>query len=351
MRSDFFKKLLDNASDLIWAIDMEGKFLYINDNIKEWGYDKDELIGQPLLNILKTKHIGKREAEPTMLGLTQTMEMEIVDKRGLPHRVVVKSSPLHDDDGNIIGVMGIIRDVTEIQKLLEKLKNEERLASLGRLATGIAHEIRNPLSSVKMNLSILKKRLNPTGVDVEHFEIAQEETENLERIVTELLEYAKPISLKLRRQNVHNAIDSAIATAGPILGETGVSMVRRFSGEAPMVLFDRTKIHQALLNILINAIQAAADRAGANGGAKVEVATEHSTEPIESVRIYVKDNGKGIEPDDLKFVFDPFFTTKKNGTGLGLSIVRNIIDNHKGAISVDSEPGEGTTVLIELPVS
>jgi len=156
MKKDIYKKLLDNASELIWAIDMEGRFIYINDNIGEWGYDKRELIGQPLTSILKTQSIGKRSSAPAMPGFHQSYEMEILDKRGEAHKVVVRSSPLQDDDGAVIGVMGIIRDVTEMQNLEEKLRNEERLASLGRLATGIAHEIRNPLSSVKMNLAILR---------------------------------------------------------------------------------------------------------------------------------------------------------------------------------------------------
>ena len=256
LRDNFYKRLLDNASDLIWATDMEGRFIYINDSIREWGYDKDELIGQPLLSILNTKHISKRESEPSDFGVKRTFDTEIVDKLGKVHMSVVSSVPLQDDDGGIIGVMGIIRDVTERQKLEEKLKNEERLASLGRLATGIAHEIRNPLSSIKMNLAILRERLRPKGEDVEHFTIAQDEVAKLEMIVTELLDYAKPKPLKLRRQNLHKAIDDAISVAESSCRGNGVTIERKFAQNMPLVLIDKTKIHQALLNILLNAIQA-----------------------------------------------------------------------------------------------
>lgn len=340
----FYKRLLDNAKDLIWATDMQGCFTYINENITEWGYDKDELIGQPLLNILNTKYVGKRYEETSNRGLKSILEMEILDKRGTAHTVIVSSSPLQDDDGKIIGVMGIIRDVSETQKLEEKLKNEERLASLGRLATGIAHEIRNPLCSVKMNLDILRRRLAPQGEDDEHFKIAQQEVANLERIVTELIDYAKPTPFNLQRENMNKAVEDVMATASSSCVEDGVILNKKFARNIPMTLIDKGKMSQALLNIIINAIQASSP------GGRVVVETQFIRAPAPVARISVSDYGTGIKPEDLKYVFDPFFTTKKSGAGLGLSIVKNIINNHNGAISVESKLDKGTTVLIEIPV-
>jgi PAS domain S-box-containing protein len=343
MKKHFFKRLLDNASDLIWAIDMEGCFIYINDNIKDWGYKKEELIGQPLLNILNTKYISKRRSYPAKLGIERTFDMEILDKLGRVHNVVVSSSPLPDDDGNIIGVMGIIRDVTKMQRLEEKLKNEERLASLGRLAVGIAHEIRNPLSSVKMNLAILRKRLAPTGDNIEHFEIAQKEVTNLERVMNELLDYAKPSPLKLDYENPHEVIEETIAVIMTAPRMNGITIKKVFAENIPMILIDKGKVHQALLNILLNAIQAS------HTGGTIEIETQIVDHPAKTFRIVTIDHGEGIKPQNLKLVFDPFFTTKKTGTGLGLSIVRNIIKNHQGDIMLESEPGKGTRVCMEFP--
>ena len=344
MKDYFFKKLLDNANDLIWAIDMAGCFIYINDNIKEWGYKKEELIGQPLLSILNTKHIGKRQSNPVKLGIERTLEMEILDKLGNVHNIVVSSSPLPDDDGNIIGVMGIIRDVTKMQQLEEKLKVEERLASLGRLSVGIAHEIRNPLSSIKMNLAILRKRLVPNGDDLEHFAIAQNEVVNLERVMNELLDYAKPSPLTFNYEDPHEVIEETIAIAMTASSTKSVTIVRNFADNVPLIQLDKGKIHQALLNIFLNAIQAS------HSGGNVEIETKISDAPIKTVRIMTTDHGKGIKPEDLQFVFDPFYTTKQNGTGLGLSIVRNIVKNHHGDISIESEPDKGTSVSLEFPI-
>lgn len=340
----FYKRLLDNAKDLIWATDMEGRFTYINENITEWGYDKGELIGQPLLNILNTKYVGKRYEETSNKGLKSILEMEILDKHGMAHTVIVSSSPLQDDDGKIIGVMGIIRDVSETQKLEERLKNEERLASLGRLATGIAHEIRNPLCSVKMNLEILRRRLTPQGEDDEHFKIAQQEVANLERIVTELIDYAKPTPFNLQREDINKAVEDVMATANAACVEGGVALAKRFARNMPMTLIDKGKLSQALLNIIINAIQAS------RPGGRVVVETQFVKTPSPIARISVSDYGTGIKPEDIKFVFDPFFTTKKSGAGLGLSIVKNIINNHNGTISVESEMDKGTTVRVEIPI-
>lgn len=343
MKDNFYKRLLDNANDLIWAVNMEGCFIYINDNISEWGYDKDELIGKPLLDILNTKIIGKRYSETSKLGVRSAFEMEVLDKRGQAHMVRVSSSPLQDDDEEIIGVMGIIHDISETQKLEEKLKNEERLASLGRLATGVAHEIRNPLSSVKMNLAILRKRLQPQGVDEEHFTIAQEEVANLENIVTELIDYAKPMPLDLKRLNLNEAIESAVMMTKSACDEKNVSVKIIKAGDAPLALLDKVKIRQVLLNVILNAIQASSPKGS------VTVQAQYIKDK-QKAKIVVSDNGEGIKPEEMKFVFDPFFTTKKSGVGMGLSIVKSIINNHNGTITIKSEQGKGTDVSLEFPV-
>jgi two-component system sporulation sensor kinase A len=343
MKEHFFKRLLDSANDLIWAIDMEGRFIYINDNIKDWGYEKEELIGKPLLNILNTKHIGKRQSHPSEMGIERTFEMEILDKLGHVHNVVVNSSPLPDSEGNIIGVMGIIRDVTEMQRLEEKLKNEERLAALGRLAVGIAHEIRNPLSSVKMNLAILRKRLAPGGDNLEHFEIAQNEVVNLERVMNELLDYAKPSPLKLEYVNPHEVIEETIAVAMTASSTNNITIKKNFTKSISMIQMDKGKVRQAFLNILLNAIQAS------HNGGTIEIETQIVNDLVKTFRIVTIDHGEGIKPEDLKFVFDPFYTTKQSGTGLGLSIVRNIMKNHRGDILIESEPGKETRVYMEFP--
>jgi len=345
MKNNFYKRLLDNARDLIWATDMEGRFTYINDNISEWGYDKDELIGKPLLSILNTQHVVKRYEDELGSDERKIHELEILDKLGNAHDVLVSSSPLLNDDGEIIGVMGIIRDVTETQNLQEKLKNEERLASLGRLAVGIAHEIRNPLSSIKMNLAILRQRLNPTDDNLDHFLIAQDEVTHLEEVITELLLYAKPSPLKLNRQNIDVVLDEVIKLLGPKLLEGKLSIKKLKHSKLPMVLIDVGKMRQVFMNILLNAMQAS------KPGGSIDLQMDEVAKPKSMLRITVTDRGIGIDDEDMKYIFDPFFTNKKTGTGLGLSIVRNIMIKHNGNINFESEKGKGTKVFMNIPVN
>ncbi len=351
MKDNIYKRLLDNAHDLIWAVDMEGRFIYINDNIKEWGYDKEELIGQPLMDILNAKQIGKRHSEGSKIGIKQSFEMEVLDKLGEPHIVDVSSSPLHDDDGSIIGVMGIIRDISTTQMLENRLKNEERLASLGRLASGVAHEIRNPLSSVKMNLTILMQRLNPTGIDRQHFSIAQEEVGNLEKIVNEILEYAKPVPLELQRTDIADTIKRALISAHPIVEGRHIAVIKTVPEDLPMVMIDRSKLHRALLNLVINAVQASSEAGTIEISVSVTENDADETHINKWLEISVKDHGYGITQEQKKFIFDPFYTSKKSGTGLGLSIVKHIINSHNGTIDVNSTRGGGATFTIKLPAT
>ncbi len=344
MNRHFFKRLLDNASDLILAADVDGRITYINGKIIEWGYDKDELLGMPMLEILKVKQMGSRMSEPSEFGIKRKLEMVVEDKRAGLHRVVVSSAPLHDHRNRIIGVMCIIHEVSETHELQEKLKHEERLASLGRLATGIAHEIRNPLSSIKMNLAILGKKLKLRPDEQAHFEIANEGVANLEKIVTEFIDYAKPMPLKVGRQNLHKTIEDTLAMVEPQCLEMEITLLKEFAAEMPMVSIDKVKIQQALLNVFLNAVQAS------KKGGVVEITTSLSGPAHNRARIEVRDHGDGISEENIQFVFDPFFTTKRQGTGLGLSIVRSIIRSHNGSVEIESGAGVGTTVIMEFPI-
>lgn len=345
MNDGFYAQLLDNASDLIWTTDVEGRITYINRRIANWGYDPSALIGKPMLDILNVRQMGNRMGETAGPGGLRKFEMVLEDKQGKPRHVVVGTTSLYNDQKEITGVLGIIQDVTETYNLMEKLKHEERLASLGRLATGIAHEIRNPLSSIKMNLAILGKRLTLNAQDNEHFEIAKEGVANLEKIVTEFISYAKPMPLKTGRQNLHQVIDEIIAMLKPQCEEANVTIERKYAKSMPLVSIDKMKIQQALLNVILNALQASAK------GDSITLHTAHVDVSPAYVVVEVEDRGVGISEEDVQFVFDPFFTTKRSGTGLGLSIVRSILVTHNGSVDIKSKKGKGTKITFKIPVS
>jgi two-component system sensor histidine kinase HydH len=350
MKSDFYKRLLEDASDVIWAMDTDGKFIYINEKIHEWGYNKDELIGESFLSILNTEHVGERFKKTFEEGVNEIYEMDILDKNGNTRKTVISTSPLRDDGGNIVGVMGIIKDVTENKRLQNKITDTERLAALGQLSLGIAHEIRNPLSSIKMNLQILNRLIPFTGETKEHFDLALREVFHLEGILDDLLCYAKPLKLRLKLLDVNSLLDDTLLLVKSDIRDKEIIVNRDYDNGLLKISLDEDKVKQAFLNIYLNSIQAM------NQGGTLFIKTyredqsdlQSSFQGERKVIIKVSDTGCGIEKDKLKFIFDPFFTTKPFGTGLGLSIVKNIFDHLGASIEVKSQPGSGTEFTVRL---
>jgi PAS domain S-box-containing protein len=251
MTGDFYKRLLENANDVIWALDTEGRFIYVNEKISEWGYNKNELIGKSFLSILNTKHIGRRLKKTSEEGINEVYEMEIVDKYGNVRETVISTSPLRDDTGSIAGVMGIIRDVSENKRLQEKIADTERLAALGQLSVGIAHEIRNPLSSIKMNLQILNRLIQFAGDTKEHFDLALREVFHLEGILEDLLSYAKPLKLKLELPDISSVLDDTLLLVKGYIKDKDIIIEKDYDSRLPKISLDEDKAKQAFLNMVI----------------------------------------------------------------------------------------------------
>jgi two-component system sensor histidine kinase HydH len=350
MTGDFYKRLLENANDVICALDTEGRFTYVNEKIGEWGYNKDELIGKSFLSILNTKHIGKRFKKTSEKGINEVYEMEIVDKYGNVRETVISTSPIRDSAGSIAGIMGIIKDVSENKRLQEKIADTERLAALGQLSVGIAHEIRNPLSSVKMNLQILNRLLPFAGDTKEHFDLALKEVFHLEGILDDLLSYAKPLKLKLELLDINSILDNTLLLVNSAIKDKEIIISKAYDNDLPKISLDEDKTKQAFLNIYLNSIQAMDSK----GTLFIKTYLHRETgEPLDGggkVVVEVSDTGCGIDKEKLKFIFDPFFSTKSYGTGLGLSIVKNILDHLGAEIEVKSQLGKGTEFIVKMPV-
>lgn len=350
MTGDFYKRLLENANDVIWALDTEGRFIYVNEKIEEWGYNKNELIGKSFLSILNTKHIGRRFKKASEEGINEVYEMEIVDKYGNVRETIISTSLLKDSTGNIVGVMGIIRDISENKRLQEKIADTERLTALGKLSANIAHEIRNPLSSIKMNLQILNRLIPFAGDTKEHFDLALREVFHLEGILEELLSYAKPLKLKLELLDVNSVLDDTLLLVKGYIKDKDIMIEKDYDSGIPKISLDEDKVKQAFLNIYLNSIQAMSSRGTL--GIKTHIENQASP-PLDGegkVVIKVSDTGCGIDKENMKFIFDPFYTTKPYGTGLGLSIVKNILDHLGAEIEVKSQAGIGTEFIVKLPL-
>jgi two-component system sensor histidine kinase HydH len=233
---------------------------------------------------------------------------------------------------------------------VSELQDARRLAALGQFAAAIAHDIRTPLTSISMNVQILRRKLQLPDDDREHLDIALEELARLDRSVAEILDFAKPVKLTSEPIDVGELIESTRKNLTPVLFERGVAVriepggepSRTRTGDALTVHGDAQRLRQVLTNLVDNA--ANASKPGA------EVTLRASATDDRHVAIEVEDHGRGIGADDLPRIFEPFFTTRPDGTGLGLAIVHKVIRAHGGDIKVRSTLGGGSIFTITLPV-
>lgn len=224
--------------------------------------------------------------------------------------------------------------------ITKQVLENEKMASLGKLSAVVAHEVRNPLTAIKMRTQVLKGEVRDAPHWKEDLEVIDEEIVRLERIVDDFMSLAKPLKSNLSTENINSIIDNTVALLHPRIQNQGVEVIKRM-GQPVKIKVDREKIKQVILNILMNALEAMPD------GGRLEISTALNRD---CVMIRIQDTGIGITEKNKGRLFEPFFTTKKEGFGLGLSIVQNIIKMHKGRIKLASEPHKGTTCTINLPI-
>lgn len=247
-----------------------------------------------------------------------------------------------DEIGNFAGEVLLIRDLTNVKHLEKELQRSERLAALGKMAAGVAHELRNPLSSIKGLALILKSSFSIASKEAETADILVKEVERLNRSIGELLDYAKPGGLKRELTSIEDIIGKTVSLVQLDADSFGISIKLEIDKELPLISIDRDKMNQVFLNLFLNAIQAMGH------GGELIVRTEKSGQTI---IISIRDNGVGIDSENLARVFDPYFTTKSQGTGLGLSMSSKIVEEHGGRLELSSIPGEYTEARVFLSLS
>ena len=246
----------------------------------------------------------------------------------------------------IVSRAGMIMEGRALERLrLEEMLNQtERLAHLGTMVATVSHEIKSPLGIVRSTAEILEKRIQKVAPGNEHLaRIIVDETMRLNRIVVEFLDFARPQKMHMESGDVNEIAEKVLAFLAPMIREQHVELIADLAADLPATEIDRDQFYRALLNILLNAIQAM----------ESEGVLQVSTRRLESgrqIEIVIRDNGVGIAEEKISQIFKPFFTDKSKGTGLGLAISKNIIEGHGGSIDVESRPREGTTFTIHLPV-
>lgn len=243
-----------------------------------------------------------------------------------------------------ISRIGICRDITDRVRLERKMRESERMATIGQITTSLSHEIRNPLSAIKMNLQILKKNHQIKGNDQRRIDISTTEVNRLEHILEEVLDYAKPLQIKRSSIEINTIAMASIELLDMKFSEAGMDIVTDFASNLPKIQADEEKLGQAFINILLNALEASVF------GSKVEIKTSFGSLDGHTVAVTIADEGHGIHKPHASEIFKPFFTTKSSGTGLGLSNAHRIIEAHGGQIDVDNRQMSGAFFKVTLPV-
>ncbi len=265
-------------------------------------------------------------------------------------------SQVKDDSGRAIGAVMFFKDLTQVEQLEERERLRDRLASLGEMAAGIAHELKNPLAGIEVMAGLLRRQVTESADAQSLLADIISEAKLANAIVVEMLEFVRPIRLQVERTDLSDVLHQAVTLAENKVKRGGVSVQVDLEAELPMIHGDHHQLCQVFTNLLTNAFEALDGRGRIGIKAVAETIEQDpgfadAQAPTPAVVVDVTDDGPGVPVELSDRIFDPFFTTKPQGSGLGLPIVRKIVDAHDGRIDLTSAPGRGTRFRVTLPVS
>jgi PAS domain S-box-containing protein len=326
------------------------RIMDINDSLlTKLGLQRKDVIGRFCYEITHRQDLpcsGEHHPCP----LIQTMETEMpsqtththLDKDNKEIFYSISTYPLRENN-DVIGAIEISRDITKDINMQKTMMQQEKLASVGRLSAGVAHEINNPLTTILTTAMLIQEDLDPQDPNYQELETITKETLRCRKIVSSLLDFARQSAPTRKRCDINKIVKESVVLTQKQAAFKDVTLTYELPEGIPHLHIDKGQIQQSIINLIINAIEAS------DSGKNILISTAHNKYK-ERVDIFVSDTGQGIDENDLGRIFDPFFTTKDDGNGLGLAITHGIIEQHNGTISVFSKLGRGTIFTIKLPV-
>src|SRR5437870_8102511 len=353
----FFRHIVSSMRNGVIAIRRDGSIALMNDEayrIFTLTREADD-VGRPFTEVLK----GRPDVQRVLAGafemttLPNRVEMRLKD---IDRVIGYTLSQVKDDAGQSIGAVLFFKDLTQVEQVEERERLRDRLASLGEMAAGIAHELKNPLAGIEVMAGLLRRQV-PTEGDAQSL-LADiiSEAKLANAIVVEMLEFVRPVRLQVERTDVADVLQQSVTLAETKVPRRGVDLKVDLEAGLPAIEGDQHQLCQVFTNLLANAFEALDGKGhvtitGVTGTIEMDPAMSGADPPTPTVVIDVLDDGPGVPPDATDKIFDPFFTTKPQGSGLGLAIVRKIVDAHDGRIDLSSTPGKGTRFRVTLPVA
>ncbi len=342
---DYTRQVVDSMANGLLSIDADGRIISWNLlGLSLLGIQAPEEIEMHLDRVLDFESSGISETLATGYSvMDREITVALHDGQQVP--VAVSVTPILPEPGRCEGAVVILRDLREIKRLEEKVRRTEKLAALGKMAAAVAHEIRNPLSSIRGFAQFLRQVLQDREKEQEYAATMVREVDRINRVVTDLLNFARPLELEPRTSAPVDLIAHTVRLVEADAAVRGVDIKMHTENGPETAVIDPNLMTQVLLNLMLNAMQAVEE------GGRVDVGVRAAPEEGQII-FQVEDNGPGIDETNRNRIFDPFFTTREKGTGLGLAIVQKIVENHQGNIRVESpvpETGRGCRFTIRIP--
>ncbi len=333
------ENIFESISDMVYFVNKDYEIQNINRAVSlKIGRPQSEIIGKKCYEIFHGTNGPSIKCPHHKTVNTKKAYIEELEEPHLGGTFLISSSPIFESAGEFIGSVHVVRDISELKNLREKLVMSEKMAALGEVAAKVAHEIRNPLVSIGGFAQRLEKKLQ--GNLKEYAGIIVKEVTRLEGILKEILGFVKEVRLSRENISLNVLVDDVLKLMASDIKDRGIVLVRDY-GPSPELFIDPNRVKEAIVNIITNAIQSITG----TGSIYIRTYTEKNDAVLE-----IKDTGRGISEEDRVFIFNPFFTTKPSGTGLGLAITHKIIQEHNGSIEVESEIDRGSIFKIFIPI-
>ena len=354
-RDDYYATVIDSVGDGVIVVGSNGIITLCNPAAEQiTGFSQKQALGAQFQKLFALEApLIEMLAKTMRTGITiSDHENIVVRSTGRIAPVAVTCCPLVEGSGENIGAILTLKDITYIRELEAAVRQADRLSTLGTLAAGLAHEVKNPLGGIKGAAQLLEREFEANSEMLEYTQVMIRETDRIDHIIRELLELASPRALKIAPVNLHKVLGNILLLQKQAVAERSIAFIQHLDPSIPEIMADEEMLTRLFLNLICNAI----DAMGVDGRLTVSSRVHSDYRMTQNQRnsrmvaIEVSDDGPGIPHDDLENIWTPFFSTKSGGTGLGLTICHKIVSEHRGMIKAESDSGHGTKFTVLLPL-
>jgi signal transduction histidine kinase len=336
-------QILGNLQDGILLFTGDGRAVLVSEAARRFlAIEDGAILGRHALEIFESSSVLGRTLRQAFEAGSHLAQVEVRTETG--RRIQASLDMIHDDrNGQGLGALVTLHDLESVEEIESELELSRRMAAIGRLTSGVGHEVKNPINAIVVHLELLKSKLDdPSAPAVRHLEVIDAEIHRLDRVVQTLVDFSRPVELKLFERDLRSVIQDVLSLADDELSTHNVTLVSRLPEKPLVAKIDVDLLKQAVLNVVINGAQAMPQ------GGKLEVVLE---EEGRSAILRVSDEGPGIPEEIREKIFDLYFTTKNEGSGIGLAMTYRILQFHHGSVEVQSVVGSGAEFQLRIPLA